>query len=312
MPKYLYLQDSHCKGINPARRTDDYYASWMLKFKEMLTIAKKNKVEKIVDGGDTLDQPIISTLIVDEILDAIEANGIPYHVVYGSHSMQGHHRDTSKGSSLAHMIRRSKLMEDSDEIQDEFCTIKLIEHEHNVEQKIKDSGIILDGGDSKWLVAITHCMITPKPFRPEVLHVVADDIVTNAHLILTAHYHQPWERKIKNTQYVDIGCFGRTEISEANINPSVLLLDSKKRSYEIIPLKKAKPGAEVFDLTKKEHDKEVNADLDTFINSLKDFKNQSLDIRGQIELIGKENNVERVVIDTILTKLGEVECLEKK
>jgi len=258
--------------------------------------------------------------MVDEILDLIESTGIPYHVLYGSHSMLGHHRDTSKGSSLAHMIRRSKLLSDKIDIEDEFCRIVFIEHEHGIEAKIKEEGISVGGElkaaneqrKSPWKIAITHCMITPKPFRPDVLHVVADEINTDADLILTAHYHQPWEKKIGKTQFVDIGCFGRTEISEANVEPSVLLLDSEKRTYKLIKLSSAKKGEEVFDLSKKEHEGEINGDLETFISSLKDFKSQSLDLRGCIEMIGKESNVERPVIDIVLNKLTEVEIGEKK
>jgi DNA repair exonuclease SbcCD nuclease subunit len=306
MSKYIYFQDAHVKGVNPARRTDNYYESWILKFKELVSIAKVQKADGIIDGGDLLDIPCVADSIVDDILDIIEEAGIPFYLMFGNHPMIGHHRETSKGTSLAHMIRRCKLLKEVHEIQDDNATIKMVEYDHNIEQKILDSGIMMDGSDDKWKVAIVHAFVTPKPFLPDVLHVVADKIVTNAELILVAHYHEPWKKKVKKTQYLDIGCFGRCSIGEAHIEPSVLLLDTKLRNYEVIKLSSAKKGEDVFDLSKKEQEETNDQALETFIASLKDFKGQELDLRGIIEHIGKEQKIDRAVIDIVLKKLEEV------
>ena len=310
--KYLYCQDLHCKGISPIRRLDNYYESWLLKFKEILSIAKKNKADAIIDGGDPLDQPIISTQMVDAILDLIEETNIPYYVLYGSHAMAGHHRNTSDGSSLTHMLNRCKLLKSDLTIEDKYAIFNLIEHEFGVEEKIKENGLKIEGNDDKWKICVTHCMITPTKFRPEVSHIVASELDTNYDLILTAHWHQPWNKKIGNTEFLNPGCIGRTEISEANIKPSVVLLDTKTRSYEIIELKKAKPGNQVFDLSKKDDETERKNDLEDFISSLKGLKSQSLDLRGNIENIAKINNTDREVVDLIINKMSEIEALEVK
>lgn len=310
MGKYLYLQDSHCKGVSPARRIDDYHEAWKIKFHETMMIAKKNKVDAIFDGGDLLEIPLVANSIVDEILDEIETLGIPYYVLYGSHCMIGHHRDTSKGSSLTHMIRRCKLMRDVAEFKDDYATFKLIEHEYEVENKLKSDGIIFQD-TPLWKVSIIHAFVTPKPFLQNVTHVVADDIKTNSDLVLVAHYHKPWDKKVGETQYVDIGCFGRCNIDEVDIKPSVLLLDTKKRSYEIIPLKKAKPGAEVFDLTTKEIEKLKSEDLEAFVTSLREFKGQALDLKQTIINTGKECKTDQEVIDLILSRMTTLELQEK-
>ena len=306
MAKYLFFTDAHAKGKNPSSRTDDYWKSWMIKFRELLSIAKKNKVEAVLCGGDLLDIPIVADSIVDDILDAIEQTGIPFYTCWGNHDQIGHNKETSKGTSLAHMFRRSKIFLEASEHQDDYAIIKFIDYDHNVEQKLKDSGLTVKESADKWKIAIVHAFITPKPFIKEVMHVVADEIKTNADLVLVGHYHEPWEKKVGNITYLDIGAFGRTSIREANIEPSVLLIDSKKRSYEIIKLKSAKPGAEVFDLTKKEHNEDIDNDLETFISNLKDLKMQTLDLAGMVEQVGKENNVDRAIIDIIITKLGEI------
>ena len=314
MSKYLFFTDAHAKGKNPISRTDDYFKSWMIKFRELLALAKKHKVEAILDGGDLLDTPIVADSLVDEILDAIEETGIPVYACWGNHPMIGHHKETSKNTSLAHMFRRCKLFKDTgngEEVGKDFH-IDFIDYDHNIEEKIKNEGFMNKVNPDYWNIAIVHAFLTPKPFMPGVLHVVVDDIKTQADLVLVGHYHEPWEKKVGKTTFLDIGSFGRTSVREAKIEPSVLLLDTDKRSYEIIKLKKAKKGEDCFDLTKKEKVDDMNTDLDTFISSLKDWKHQGLDLRGQIELIGKEMKVDRVVIDTVISKLGEVECSDKK
>jgi DNA repair protein SbcD/Mre11 len=305
--KFLYMQDAHCKGKNPSSRTDNYYESWLEKFDELLSIAKKKKADGIIDGGDLLDIPIVSNNIVDDILDRIEKLGIPFYTIFGNHPMIGHHRDTSDGTSLAHMLRRCKLMQEVKFLKDDNSIINLYEYYHNIEQDLKDNGIQIDTKENDiWKLAIVHAFITPKPFIKEVLHVVADEIKTNADVIIIAHYHEPWMKTIGKTSFIDIGCFGRASSAEADIKPSVCLIDTKKRTTEIIELKSAKAGTDVFDLTKKEHNNEIDEILETFISNLKDIKMQSLDLRGIIEMIGKEQNIERDVIDLILKRIGEI------
>ena len=69
MAKFLYYQDAHLKGINPARRTDNYLESWMIKFREVLSLAKKHKVEKVIDGFNNfilIDSRIILQIGIDK------------------------------------------------------------------------------------------------------------------------------------------------------------------------------------------------------------------------------------------------------
>lgn len=309
MNKYLYFQDGHAKGVNPASRIDNYWEAWMTKLREAFAIAKSRQCDAIIDGGDLLDIPKVADSIVDEILDLIEETGIPVFSLWGNHALIGHHVETSKGASLAHMFRRCKLLKEAKDIHEKNHVIKFVEYDHNIEERIKESGIEFKN-EPKFKVAIVHAFVTPKPFLPTVLHVVADDIKTNADLVLVAHYHSVWEKQVGKTKYVDIGCFGRCAISEAKIHPSVLILDFSQKSetinYEVIPLQSAKEGKDIFDLEAREEAKNNEKEMEKFINSLRDFKQQDLDLRGTIEFIGKEQKVPRPVIDRIVEKLLEV------
>ena len=311
MNKYLYYQDFHIKHKNPHSRVDEFYTSCIIKFKEILSIAKEKQVDAIIDGGDFWDIPIVSNTLVDEVLDLIEETNIPLYLMYGNHNMISHHKETSGESSTTHMLRRSKILRDANDIIEKSHVIKFIDYNHAIEEKIKDEGIFFDN-IPKWKIGIVHAMLTDKAFLPTVLHVQAKDVTTNADLILVGHYHQPWKVQSGKTTFLDIGCIGRSSIAESEIEPSVLYLDFSKKieniseAYEIIKLKSAKPGSEVFNLDARMELKNNEKEMAQFIDSLRDFKAQDLDLRGAIEYIGKENKVERPVIDRILEKLLEM------
>lgn len=303
--KYIYFQDAHGKGVNPSSRKDNYYESWIAKFVEIVSLAKKHKCT-VIDGGDLLDIPMVSYTLVDDILDILEQAQVHMISMWGNHTLIGHHRETSKGTSLSHMFKRSKyLVEARDDFQGADHIIRFVDYDHNIEEVLKTDGIHFDKEEKRWKVAIVHAFVTPKPFLEQVLHVQAKDIKTNADLVLVAHYHAVWEKTVGSTRFLDIGCIGRCKISEADIEPTVLLIDTDKREVETIKLTRAKKGSDVFDLSKKEEEKNNEKEMETFINSLKDFKNQDLDLRGMIEYVGKEQKVDRPVIDRILEKLGE-------
>lgn len=308
--KYLYFQDGHISGNNPINRKGDFFSDWLIKFDELLSIAKENKVEAILDGGDILHSPNPSYKILDEIADRVEKVGIPIYSLFGNHASLYHSVEHSQYTGLAHLQKRSKLFQHLDFILKDDFVIFGKEYYHNIEEHLLQYGLWFEpeADVNLWKVAIVHAFITPKPFLPQVMHVVCDDInSSDTDLVLVAHYHSTWEKKVDNTQYLDIGCFGRRSISEHKITPSCVLLDTDKRSYEVITLKSAKPGKEVFDLSKKESIQEFEGQIDSFIADLKDLSVQSMDIKGIIEDLGKKNNVDREIIDILINKVNELE-----
>jgi len=308
--KIAYYQDSHIYGRNSANRIGECYNDIMQKIREVHKIAKEQKCKKIIHGGDIWENCVVSNLMVDEFVDIVEKYKIPLEVIWGNHDEINGNIETSKGSSLAHICRRSKLiniLNDNDDLNEEF-TIKPLHYKHGIEDEIKENGIIFSKDSlNSWKIAIVHAFVTEKPFLPQVMHIVYDKIKTNADLILIAHYHHNWNKKVENTEYLDIGCLGRLNINEADIEPSMLILDTEKRSYEIIKLKSAKPGSEIFDLSKIKEIKEFDNNINNFISSLQSTKVQSLSIRGIITDICKENKVEKEVENLIIEKIGECE-----
>lgn len=312
MSKFLYFQDGHAKGKNSAHRIGDYFSDWLIKFDELLSIAKKNKVDAILDGGDLFDSSIVSYSVCDAIVDRVEKTKIPYYCLFGNHAERYHSKEHSFDTTLAHILRRSKNFLYLNKIEGKDWIIKGFEYNHNIEEEIKNNEIIVDNAvnhsqGSEWKIAIVHAFICPKIF-PYASHVVCNDIKTNADLVLVAHYHSQWEKKVGNTTYLDIGCFGRNSITEAKIEPSCILLDTDKRSYEVIKLKSAKQAKEIFDLNKIEEIKQYDETMLTFIQSLESVNFQGQSIENIIKSVGEQDQVPSHIIDLLLKKIEVLKC----
>jgi DNA repair exonuclease SbcCD nuclease subunit len=312
--KFIYFQDTHIKGINPINRKGDYYQEIMAKVKETITIAKEMKVECIIHGGDLFDSAIVSNLMVDEFIDAVEQAGIKWYILPGTHDEIGHNWELSKGSSLAHIFRRSKLINQLTTLKEDTVLgtrkdiIQGFKYYHNIEKDIKENGLTCKCPNYTFKIAITHAFITLQPFLPQVMHVVAKDIKTDFDVVLVAHYHAQWGiKELNGVKFVSLGCLGRTSIDEVKITPKIAYIDTETREIRLIPLTTAKIGKEVFNLTKIEIAKKFEQDIDNFIRSLDNVKFQSLDLRGLVEFLAKENNVEKEVKDCVIQRIGENE-----
>jgi len=302
MSKLIYFQDGHYKRINSANRIGDYSRDWLLKFDEILQIAKKYKAEAILDGGDLLDSPEPAYRVLDDIADRVEAVKIPIYSLFGNHAERYHSMDHSKYTGMAHLQKRSAYFKYFNKMTGEDFHVECVEYSHDVEEKLKEDGIQILGVDDKWKIAIVHAFVCPKPF-PYACHVVCDDIKTNADLVLVAHYHSVWGKQVGGTQYLDIGCLGRNSITEANIEPSCVLLDTENRSYEIIKLKSAKKASEIFDLTKIEEFKELDTNMQHFIQSLESVNFQGQSIEAIIKSVAEQEKVDSSIVSLIMDKI---------
>jgi len=307
--KLIFFTDSHLKGINPISRVGDYYSDIMTKFDEILKIAKKYKVDTILHGGDLFDNATVSNNIVDELLDKIEQSKTTWYITWGNHDLYGHHLSTtnSGNSSLAHILRRSDRIKHITALKPIRDTIITgYDYYHDIEQDIATGLISIEQSDS-FKIAIIHALVTEKPFLPQVMHIVAKNIKTNYDLCLLGHYHQPFDITIDKTRFLNIGCLGRTSIDESNIEPSIALIDTDTRKIDIIKLKNTKTQKEAFNIDKIEQAKHYESNIEEFIKALNSTKFQGLNLRGIVENIGREQQISKDIIKTIIDRIGEYE-----
>lgn len=318
MSKFLYVQDSHIRGKNSEHRIGDYYSDVMDKIKEVINLAKKLKVKAILHGGDLFDSELVSNVMVDEFIDLVENSGIKWYILPGNHDEIGNNWELSKSSTLAHIFRRSKLIKElvfmsdiitykPDEGRFKYI-IQGFKYFHNIEGEIIKKGLLCETKGKGLKIAIVHALVTLKPLPYQCMHIVAKDIKTDFDVVLVAHNHSFWDiKEINGTKFVNVGCLGRRKIDEKDIKPSCLLINTETKDLKIIEIKGTKRGSEVFDLEKVNEAEQFEGEINNFIKSLSDVKIQGLDIRGMIEFIGKEKNIEQEIIKECVSRIGEFE-----
>jgi len=300
--KILLFSDFHISGRNPRSRIDNYYQSCLQKFEEILFLSKD--CDYIISAGDLLDSPVVANTIVDDLLDRIDKNKKDFFVIFGNHELQNYNLEASKATSLAHMIRRSKYVKHLNELEDKNCYIKGYDCFFENEYKLKEEGLFHNSKKEN-TIAILHQFVTIKSFIQSVAHVVAKDIMNNYSLIVNSHYHIQFDEIINKCRFLNLGSIGRTAINEQH-SPQVAIIDTDTLKIEKIQLKSAKKIEEIFDLEKYHELKDSEKSIEDFIASLNSATWQANDLNSQIEIIGKEQKVEKTVIKYIQDKIKEI------
>lgn len=303
--KILNLRDTHFRAKNSVHRIGNMYQDILFKLDEVIEISKK--CDLVIHDGDFYDSPYVSNLVIDDIIDKIEASKIKWYVTVGNHDMSGANWGSSKSSALAHTFRRSKWIIELDDLELDDCYIKSYPYYYSVEEDIKNKGINYNHNTTKFTIASTHSFITIKPFHPQVSHVQAKNVKSNYNLILCSHFHFVFDETINNTRFINTGSLCRLSITEREYQPQIAIIDTKTRAIEFIKLKSAKLFKEVFDLSKVDEKKEFNADIEKFIKSIESVEFQATNIKDTIAYIAKEQKVDRKVVDLIIDKIGEIE-----
>ncbi len=307
--KLLYFQDAHLKGKNSRNRLGNYFDDCLKKIDEVIKIAKDNKCSAILDGGDLFESYNPSYSVLDSLADRIDKAKIHVYSLFGNHCMNiGHINNTGLSSFYKKRSKWFKSLDKHFYLDDtkENIIIKGFDYYYGIEDDIRNNGLMIEGKDTVWKIAITHATITENKFFEGVSHVTPEQIKTNSNLVLIAHIHKPYKKVINNTTFLNIGCLGRDNIDENKVEPSVLLIDTDKRDYEIIKLKSAKKANEIFDLSKYEELKASKKDIKEFLDSLKNTNLQSMNLGETITKIGKEQKVDKIIIDYLLNKMENI------
>lgn len=308
--KLLFVTDTHIKGVNPVNRTGNYYKDIMDKIQEVVQISLDKEVDTVLHGGDLYASSLVSNVMVDEFIDLVEDAGIPWHVAVGNHDEICQEWKLSKATTLAHIFRRSKMIKHLDTIETKDTFIKAYGYYHNIEADIKEKGLMCNK-KGKTTIAVVHAFITKSKFLPQVLHVPIKEIKSDYDFVLIAHNHNEFGIILQNkTLFTSIGALSRGSIAESDVKrkPKVLLIDTEKQTHNVIILKSAKPAEQVFNLEKVKEKKEFDADMDKFIKELTDKTEiKGIDLRGMVEQIGKEKNIDREILDDAVERIGRYE-----
>lgn len=295
--KILHITDSHATVKAPASRRDIYYVAFLKKMYELKYVIKQEGINIILHTGDLFHTPNVSDKFTGILAEIIKSYGIPMYVVPGNHDIEGHTIDTLDQTKLGLLAKTG--------------VIKILDRDHPFQIKShNDAGLVvniagqeyyrdIDTGNSNDYMMLTnkpadvnilcaHGYICDKPQNPNIRYTLCKDIVTDADVILSGHFHESFvysDRYVAPDGRIDFqngldvynpGSLMRVERNEYNKThlPQYGILDIRHNNvattwkYTLHPFKTAEPSTEVFDYDSAYNDKQTLISIDNFKQSI--------------------------------------------
>lgn len=312
--KFLFFTDTHIRGSNPRSRKDNFFETLKEKLNELVDVAKENKVDHVIFGGDFFDRPDISLAVVKDFIKIIKNFPLPILCVIGNHDVYGQNPSTVNRTILG-LLEELGIVEFLNNtpkimITESKKTIQITgsHYYYDIDGPEKDSYIVKEK-NCDFSIHVTHGFLLEKPFNDEVRYTLIDDIasLTLADITLVGHYHSGFGIKKYNDKYfVNPGAISRisSTVSEIYRIPSYALIDIDKNiNISIFKLQCAKNGEDVLDREKLLIEQNKTILFNQFVHQITSY--------GNFELLKLENIISEIAEHEKLGNEIKKEALEK-
>lgn len=290
--KILHITDSHGTVKGPESRKDIYYITFLRKLYELGYVVKKEKIDMVIHTGDLFHTARVSDKFAGQVSEMIKSWQVPVYVVPGNHDIEGYTTDTIDQTKLGLLAKAGviQLLDRDNPItitanQDgEEYTVAISGQEyyaHIDEGNMQDFEMQQDEADFN-ILAI-HGYIADTPQHPNIKCTMVGDIVTDADVILTGHYHRQFEWNSPDVDIYNPGSMMRVEQTDYNKThmPQYGILDihlvpsgAVGYNYTFHEFKIAQPSTTVFDYNSKYKAKAASITLEGFKTSIANTMNQ--------------------------------------
>ncbi|MGO0123062.1 metallophosphoesterase family protein [Desulfothermobacter acidiphilus] len=255
--RFLFLTDTHLRGVSPANRKDDFVDTLKRKLQEVVRLAQELEVTAVLHGGDFFDSPLPGLGVMGEYLSILTRLRVPLLVVPGNHDLHGQNPATLSRTLLGFLGRCGavRLLSSS----------PIYFEEGGVRVKVTGAPyhFAIDEGDRADYVVrkddcdvalhVCHGALIDRPQGPVMKYTLVDEIAsrTEADYTLCGHYHLGYPDVCREGKwFINPGALVRLSASPAEFHrmPQVILLEVEGSLWhERLPLRSARPGAEVLD-----------------------------------------------------------------
>ena len=303
MSKFVFYTDFHLANKRPVNRSDDFASAQIGKLREIYEIAKSNKVDFVLFGGDFFNTHRIYQFdLISAAIDIICGSGLITYAVQGQHDLIGHQRDTYKKSTLAFMERYS---------QGAFTTLweplKVGDFAiypchwfDDLETCLKTE---LEPGKNTILLAHKSITMKKHPF-PTIL---TKDMKSNFQLILSGDIHSGHEiHTIDGTTFYNPGAITRLKINDKSRKPAIALIESgEKIKIKEIQLTVKQDVWNINPLEELEG-VETTATGDKFFDEIAELEAESVDLMDLLQKFGIQKQIKPEILDYISSKMARV------
>ncbi len=303
--KILYTADWHLRCKVPENRLEspsDFYQLQLDKIKEIFNILN-NEADIMIIGGDLFDRYKPEYSLLNDIIRILKSSKKPIYVVLGNHDLIGANLKSVRRSGVGALIEAkivNYLFSTQDNVfSSETHSIRVRGYHYRLEVDPEKDYMFKKKFENTTDIIVTHDLIVPPGEYPFTC-IPYDTIKTNADIVLCSHWHRPFKGKVGKTDFYNPGCIVRTDITEVDHRPQIMMVevtDDGKVGIEARFLKCSKEGKEVFDMERVKERKNHLQEYSQFVENLSDVKLENLKVDQIVQVLGKEGNVKTEIVE---------------
>ena len=284
--KILHITDSHGTVKTPESRTDLFYLTFLRKLAEITYVVKLHKIDMVLHTGDIFHSSRVSNKFMGQVAEIIKGWGVPLYVVPGNHDIDGYTINTIDQTSLGllaktgvlTLLTRDNPITVNAEQDGNHFTVAISGQEYYSQidtGNMQDFEMQQDEADIN-ILAI-HGYIADTQQHPNIRCTYPKDIITDADIVLSGHYHRSFALDVGDVSYYNPGSMMRVEMTDYNKThmPQYGILDIELDSqgyvvydYKFHQFRIAKPSANVFDFSSAGAIKKHGITLENFKTSI--------------------------------------------
>ena len=281
----LHITDSHGTVKSPEGRTDIYYLSFLKKMYEIKYIIKQYDIKLIIHTGDLFHSPRVSDKFTGQLAEIIKSYGIPMYVVPGNHDIEGYNINTLDQTKLGLLYKTgvvNELSRNTSPIsiksKSEGISINISGQEYykDIDTGNMDDFQMKTSNSADVNILAIHGYLCDKPQNPNINHTLCSNIVTDADIILSGHFHESFIYNGPDFSVCNPGSMMRVEANAYNKKHKpqygILNIENNNGSvtwnYNLHEFQIAEPSKDVFDFKAKDLKKKTLITLENFKNSI--------------------------------------------
>jgi exonuclease SbcC len=252
---------------------------------EISYAVKMHKIDMVMHTGDLFHTSKVSNKFMGQVAEIIKSYGVPMYIIPGNHDIDGYTIDTIDQTSLGLLAKTGvvKLL-----TRDNPLRLNVNENGSNYVVAISgqeyyagiDTGNMEDfemqQAEADINILGVHGYVTDTPQHPDIRATLIKDIITDADIVLSGHYHRRFSVDYGDVSFYNPGSALRVDMTDYNKNnmPQYGVLDISYDKgtilydYKFHNFRVAQPGATVFDFNAKYKTQQSSVTLENFKTSI--------------------------------------------
>ena len=293
--KVVATGDWHIRNNKPVNYIGDFQKDQFSAVEWILTTAKRVKADIVVQPGDFFDSPNTPFFLISKYIELFRYHKIWLWAIFGQHDLRYH---TAKHNTPLNLLAVSGQ-------------VMLLDPEpfpHDMYFYGSNWGEEIPYSEKGPAALVTHRMIIHKEklWLGQTDYDEAETLLDHHpfQLIVSGDNHKGFVVQKDGKTLINCGSLMRTNISQEDHHPFIVVYDTISRESDIITMPNA-PFSEIMDLKKSEKQKEKDERMQAFVSGLTTEKPAGLDFVGNLDAFIKANGITEDVTKVIHDSMKE-------